>query len=255
MIQQTATGYEPLNTLKPVVDRIWRIDGPPLQRGWVPYPTRAVVVKLVGGALWVFSPTKLTDALSQELAELGPVAHIIAPNKDHQTHVAAWKNRFPNAKVWAPEGGYTPAQVLQPDRAEGAWQGQIEQCIVRTGPNRREAVFCHKPTRTLIFADLFEALETRHLPARARPVVWFSGTDDSSGNMRPSHRWALREKDKAALAEDVECLIRWNPRRILLSHGKCFDTNAVGQLERAFRKILRTHRWEAAFVEHTKNIR
>jgi hypothetical protein len=242
-----ATGYEPLCTLKPVADALWRIDGPAIWKGRVPYPTRSVVAKLQNGDLWVYSPTALTDDLKAELGDAGTVRHIVQPNADHTTHIAAWVDAFPDAQLWTTDS-------LQTDKTEAAWDGQLTQLVVRTGPERREAVFCHTASRTLIFADLFEALETKYLPVSARPIVWFSGTDDSSGgHMRPSHRWALKEKDKAALAEDIERIIKWNPWRIILSHGRCFDDSAITHLERAFRKVLRTHRWEAALKEHQRN--
>lgn len=241
-----ATGYEPLNTLKPVADGIWLIDGPAVWRGRVPYPTRAVVVLLTSGDLWIYAPTVLTDDLRTELSELGPVRHLVNPNADGMTYGAEWLDAFPDATLWDTE-------TLQSDLAETAWLSDLEQRVVHTGPDRREAVFCHKASRTLIFAALFEALETKHLPAMSRPFVWLAGTDDSNGgHMRPTHRWALKDKDKTILANDIERIIKWNPRRIILAHGRCFNDSAVTHLERAFRKVLRTHRWEAALEEHQR---
>ncbi len=247
----TATGYEPLNTLKPVAGGLWIIDGPAMRQGWVPYPTRAVVVQLPDGGLWVYAPTPLTDGLAAEFSELGPVSHIVVPTKENATDVSAWRAAYPGARIWAPEGYLDGAEQLSAETAEQLWSGLLGQRVVRSGPDRREAVFCHIPSRMLIFAQLFEALETKKLPTLARPFVWFSGTDDSGGHMRPTHRWALKERDKSALAEDVEHLIGWRPKGILLSHGRCFPDNAVLQLERAFRKVLRAQRWEAAFADRS----
>ena len=246
------TGYEPLNTPKPMAEDLWLIDGPAIQYGRVPYSTRATVVRLSGGDLWVHSPTELTKSLQAELEALGPVRHLVVPNAGHVTHIAAWQAAFPGTTTWVAPGVdiERAGQKLQMAEAETPWAGQLDQLVVRAGPKRYEAVFFHRASRTLVLADLFEAHETKNLPTAVRPIIWLSGTDDSGGHMRPKHRWALREKDKAALAEDVETMIRWDPRRLIIAHGRCFKTNAVAELERAFRKALRPYRWETAYRQH-----
>lgn len=235
-----ATGYEPLNTLKPVAKWLWKIDGAPVKRAFVPIPMRAVVVQLQDGGLWVYASTELTDGLATELRELGAVAHIIVPNQEYAQCGDAWSQAYPEAHVW-------DIDSLSPNIAEAAWKGQLHQLVVRTGAKRREAVFCHRPSRTLFFADLFEVLETKNLSPWVRPIVWLSGTDDSGGHMRPTHRWRRRYDDKIALGKDIETIISWGPRGIITGHGRCFDAHAVPQLERVFRKELRPLRWETAF--------
>lgn len=236
----TATGYEPLNTLKSLTTGLWTVDGAPMPRAFVPVPTRSAVVKLKTGDLWVYALTEFSEALAEELAQLGPVAHIIVPNEDYEGRTQNWAAAYPKAELWDTER-------LRSDAAEDAWKGQLHQCVVRVRANRREAVFCHRPSRTLIFADLFEALETRYLVPWVRPIVWLSGTDDSGGHMRPSLRWGRRYDDKVALGRDIETLMEWGPRGIVPGHGRIFETHAVRQLERAFRKELRPLRWETAF--------
>ncbi|MEQ9260447.1 MAG: DUF4336 domain-containing protein [Roseovarius sp.] len=245
------TGYEPLCTLKPLDEGIWLIDGPPVQRGRLPYPTRATIVRLASGGLWVHSPVTLSSALREELAALGPVEHLVAPNADHQSCMPPWRKAYPEARVWAPEGaGLEGARALKPDRAQGAWMGQMEQIVVRAGPKLLEAAFFHKGSRTLILADLFEAHETEHYAPWQRPFFWVAGTDSESRHMRPSLRWSLKSADKTALAKDVEVLIGWKPRRIIISHGKWVRSDAGSALEYTFRKVLRPYRWEVAYEQH-----
>ncbi|MEO0751095.1 MAG: DUF4336 domain-containing protein [Pseudomonadota bacterium] len=223
---------------------LWLVDGAPVTRAFVPVPMRAVVVELQGGALWVYAPTDLTPALSRELAELGEVAHLVAPTPDYEAAVQMWADAYPQAEVWG-------VDRLKADTAETAWKGQLHQSVLRVGAKRREAVFCHRPSRTLILADLFEVLETRLLPPLVRPIVWLCGTDDSGGHMRPTHRWGRKYDDKIALGRDIEAVIAWGPRGIITGHGRCFEGHAVRQLERVFRKELRPLRWETAFQKKT----
>ena len=249
----TATGYEPLCTLKPVADGLWLIDGPPVLHRRIPYPTRATVVRLASGDLWVHSPTALGDSLRRELEAEGPVAHLVAPNAAHVTHLPAWRAAWPDARVWAaPEADVDGAEALRPDGAEPAWDGQLDQIVVRAGPKLSEAAFFHRPSRTLILTDLIEAHETRHHKPWVRPLIWFAGTDDNAAHMRPRYRWSLRAADKARLADDIEVLLGWGPKRLILGHGRSYDGDARRVLEYAFRKILNARRWERAYDDHRR---
>lgn len=249
----TATGYEPLDTLKPVADGLWLIDGPAQRHGRIPYPTRATVVRLDDGTLWVHSPTPLRDALRAELDALGPVGHLVAPNHAHVTHLPAWAEAYPRAASWAaPGAGLDFAQELQAGAAEAPWAGQLDQIVVRAGPKLNEAAFFHRASRSLILTDLIEAIETEHIPAHLRPIVWLSGTDHTAGHMRPAYRWSLKAADKTALADDVEVMIGWGPKRVIIAHGRWCREDGCSMLEYAFRKVLRPRRWELAYEEYQK---
>ncbi|MFT7596163.1 MAG: hypothetical protein ACI8R4_003497 [Paracoccaceae bacterium] len=77
------TGYEPLNVLKPVAPDIWVIDGPAIRFYGMPFSTRATVVRLAGGDLWVHSPIKRTRSLVEQVRALGMVRHLMVPNWIH----------------------------------------------------------------------------------------------------------------------------------------------------------------------------
>ncbi|WP_294611413.1 DUF4336 domain-containing protein [uncultured Roseovarius sp.] len=255
-----ATGYEPLNTLKPLAEGIWLVDGPAIRSYGFPFSTRATVVRLENGDLWVHSPTRITEGLCGELDAIGPVAHLIAPNALHFAHLGDWQERYPRATAWAAPGvveraarnGLTLAveRKLRPDRAEAPWKGQLEQLIVAGSKTHREAVFFHKASRTLILTDLIENIETARIAARFRPFVWLNGIDDTDGKMPPILRWGFR--DKEALADSVEAMIGWAPERIVLAHGRCYLRDGVGELERAFRRLLRVRKWDRVIGQAKK---
>ncbi len=249
----SATGYEPLNTLKPVADSIWLIDGPAILYRKVPYPTRATVIRLQNGTLWVHSPTELTPELKTELEAIGPLGYLIVPNRDHLTHLTDWQKSFPDAKTWAPVGvvewaaqqGLTlhiDAQVGPDMGDEHPWPGEIEIYVACGIKMFREAVFFHKDSRTLILTDFIQALETAKLSVWLRPRVWLAGIDDSDPTMPPRLRRLFLSRDH--LAQDVEQMMAWKPQRIIISHGRWFESNGVGILVRSFRRVLQKHRWE-----------
>ncbi|MDQ2093918.1 DUF4336 domain-containing protein [Rhodalgimonas zhirmunskyi] len=237
------TGYEPLNTLKPVAPDIWVIDGPAIRFYGMPFSTRATVVRLENGALWVHSPTHLTEDLRAELAALGPVAHLIAPNWIHYAHIQSWQAAFPQARAWAAPGVADRAAkhglILAFDhelcpRAEDPWQGQIEQMIVPGSKIHREAVFFHRASRTLILTDLIENFEPRKLPFWMRPLIWLGGIADPDGQMPRDMRMTfVRHRD--ALRDAIEQMLAWGPERVILAHGRWFRENGAEELRRAFR--------------------
>jgi hypothetical protein len=247
------TGYEPLNTLKPVAEGLWLIDGPAIRFYGLPFSTRATVVRLDNGDLWVHSPTQLTEGLKAELDALGPVRHLIAPNWIHYAYISEWQAGFPGATAWAAPGVAKRATkkglTLEFDhdlgaQAEDAWAGQMDQMIVEGSKIHREVVFFHRASRTLILTDLIENFETAKLPVWMRPLIWFAGIDDPNGSMPPDMRKSFKDKD--ALGQAVEAMIEWDPRRVILAHGRWYEDNGRAELERAFQKLLRDREWMRA---------
>lgn len=94
---------EPHGKLKPVSQGIWSVDGTitmPLGK----FPRRMTVIKLAGGDLAVWSPISLDYDEMATLDALGPVGFLIVPNAGHRLDLAAWRIRYPAAKIVAPPG-------------------------------------------------------------------------------------------------------------------------------------------------------
>ena len=249
------TGYQPLNTLKSVAEGLWIIDGSPLGSSGFPLPTRSVAVRLNSGELWVHSPVAYEDALHRELDQIGPVGHFFIPHRFNRNVVDDWRTSFPNALFWseartsekfANEGADAGFEnILNPDANRRQWDGQMHQLAIRNGRGHIGMAFFHVESRSLILSDLIMAIETAKIPVKYRPWAWICGIDDSDGRMPPSLRWSIR--DKNAFSEDIETLISWRPRRVIISHGRWYGENGRGELERAFRRYLHSHRWEKAY--------
>ena len=83
---------------------IYVADGPIVSFFGIPYPTRMAVVRLSDGSAWVWSPIALTDELCASVNAIGPVRHIVSPNKIHHLFLAEWAKRWPEARMYAPPG-------------------------------------------------------------------------------------------------------------------------------------------------------
>ncbi|MAC78281.1 MAG: DUF4336 domain-containing protein [Rhodobacteraceae bacterium] len=240
------TGYEPLNTLKPIVFGVWLVDGPSIRFYGVPFSTRATIVRLQSGELWVHSPTRLTRGLQEELHELGPVKHLIAPNWIHYAYLSEWQAAFPGVTTWAAPGVVSRARAkgleLHVDHRLGQdspdeWCEEIDQMIVEGSPTHREAVFFHRATRTLILTDLIENFEAGNVPLLMWPLLKLAGITDPDGSMPRDMRATFRNGRDQLRAAVVE-MIGWAPERVILAHGRWFEKNGTDELKRAFSFVL-----------------
>lgn len=243
------TTYPPLGTLKPVDEGIWIVDGPAVTRRRMPIPTRATVVQLADGGLWVHAPTGLCDGLKAELDALGSVQHLILPNWEHSVFLDDWRAAYPAAQVWAvPPVGARGGGIAYDHELGGEtpWSHEIAHLVVGGSKVHREAVFHHRRSATLIVADLIQNVDTARVPAWMRPLIWLAGTE-LGGNGMP---YLMRRRYRnAELAPSVEHMVDWRPQRMILSHGDCHETGAVQVLERVFKKLLHERQWSRAMDE------
>nr|WP_252731262.1 DUF4336 domain-containing protein [Lentibacter algarum] len=231
-----------MNTLKPLADDIWLIDAPHVKFYGLPFSTRCVVVRLASGGLWVHSPTMLTEELKAELAALGPVEHLIAPNWIHYVSVKDWQAAYPEAVAWAAPGVVARAASRNVEiafdhdlgaEAEAVWAGEIGQLIVTGSKVHSEAVFFHQSSCTLILTDLIENFEASKMPLWLGPLMWLGGVLAPNGGM-PRDMRASFGKHKDVLRGHIMTMLTWAPERVIVSHGAWFEHDGAAELRRAF---------------------
>lgn len=115
------------------------------------------VVRLGGGELLIWSPVRLTPERRAAVEALGRVAHLYAPNVMHDLWLGEWASAFPSARVHAPGGLAKKRRDLRVERVQGEapepafrdWVDEIpiDGCL-------EETVLLHRPTGTLMVADL-----------------------------------------------------------------------------------------------------
>jgi hypothetical protein len=246
-VAEVTGAYPPLNTLKPIVDDLWIVDGPLIRFGpkWLkmPFPTRMTIVRCRDGNLLLDSPTLLVPELQAEIAGIGRPRWIVGPNRLHHWWIPDWHAAFPDADVWlAPKieqqaAGRIDFPSRRLDQAHSyPWHADLETLAV-AGNYLTEYVFFHRTSRTLILTDLIENFEPHRLGSFImRWLVRLGGVQDPNGGMPRDMRLSFR---KAELRAAVEQLIAWNPERIVIAHGRCYDRDGVKELRRAFRWLLR----------------
>ncbi|GAB4554400.1 MAG: DUF4336 domain-containing protein [Pleurocapsa sp.] len=239
--------YQPLNTLKPIDENIWIVDGSEIKFSElgmkIPFSTRMVIVRLGNGDLFLWSPIAINENLKTEIDRLGVVKHLISPNKIHYAFIADWKAAYPDAIAWASPGVRDRAKSQNidvdfdadlKDVPEPDWADEIDQMIFQGGRFMAEIVFFHKSSRTLILADLIENFELDKVPPRWRILFNLSGTVAPDGKMPIDLRLTYIGHKNIA-RQSFKRMMKWQPQRITIAHGRCYFENAEDELYRAFR--------------------
>jgi hypothetical protein len=228
-----ASLYEPINVYKPVAPNIGIVDGPfeYLTAGGVklplPFTTRMTVVRLSNSDLFLHSPIKFDGRLASELLGLGAVRHLVSPNQFHYAHIGEWAKAFPNAVSWASPRVRERARARHVDvdftrdleaSPPEEWRRKIDQTLF-PGGYFKEFIFFHKASDKVT--------------KPWRTATKFTGMHHPYGQIFFGMRLPIllqRQKAEAAIRK----IHSWQPQRILLSHGRCFDADADRVIRRIF---------------------
>jgi hypothetical protein len=243
----SASLYEPIQTYKPLAPGIGIVDGPfeylvvlgikmPL-----PFTTRMTVIRLSNGNLFLHSPIAFEERLASELQAMGRVRHLVSPNQFHYAHIGEWAKAFPDALTWASPGARQRARARHIHvefardldvTAPPDWRGEIDQALV-PGGIFKEFIFFHRASKTLILTDTIMNLELDKIAQPWRMFTRLSGMYHPFGQIFFGMRLPmLLQRHKARAA--IQTIHSWQPERIVLSHGRCFDEDAGKIIRRIF---------------------
>ena len=245
-------------------------------------------MRLQSGAVAVFSPVALTDDVKRKVAELGEVKYIAAldaevhlpfstlppfphSNKATQHHIflGPWHQAYPNAQVLGPETLPEKRAKQKNENVPFAFVFSKAKPITSISPEfdaefdweyvpahvNKELVFHHKPTRSLITADLMFNLPATEQFSR-------TGVQPNSGiltkifgaltNTKGTAIWQQRmiwygtsASDRPGFAQSVARINKWGFERIIPCHGDVIEGNGKGIFEKVFKWHLDLAREQA----------
>lgn len=210
--------------LTSLAEHIWEINQPFAMSG-VQIGTRSTLIRLSDGDLWLHSPGPEIEALQTQIAELGVVRHIIAPNAFHHLFLPVAARLFPEATLWGPGAVQKKQPDLKLERLNDAgpspWGPAIER-IALNGTQFQEYAFFHPSSRSLIVTDLLFNMHPHDW--RTRLLTSLTGTNGKVACSRILRKVLLQ--DKAALRASVDRVLGWDFQRILMAHGHVIDQDA-----------------------------
>lgn len=199
------------------------------------FPTRMIVRRTDEGLI-LWSPVAIDDELAAAVTALGPVTTIVAPNLFHCAYVAAAKKRFPDARVFAPEGLRAKQPDLPIDAAlePGLRLGECSVHAVEGSAVMSEFVLHDPDTKTLIVTDLVFNVRRAH---NLRSWFVFRVVAGTLGDVGQSRLWRSFVKDKEAAAASMQALNELPFERLVMGHGEILEEGAQDALAKA------TARW------------
>ena len=223
--------------MQPFGPNIWTVSGDALRMyGVLPFTTRMTVVLLESGGLWLHSPVQPTLERRRAVDRLGPVEHLVAPNKIHSLGIEPWKALYPSARVWASPGFNRRHPDIAVDAAltndaEAPWSGEIDRCVIDGHAVLDEVAFLHRPSRTLIVTDFIQKHDAAGETWIWRGVKRMAGILGRDGGVPLDIRFSVR--DKATMRRSIDTILGWDFDHLIIAHGHCLHGGAKEDVSRA----------------------
>jgi hypothetical protein len=220
--------------LQAIAPNIWHLEHAFTVAG-MGVSSRMTVVRLTNNKLWLHSPVPLSAQVRAQMAALGEVAFVVAPNKYHHLFAAECMAAFPQARLYGAPG--LPAkrpdlkgmQELKP-AIEPEWQQDLEQIFFAGVPIGNETVWYHKQSRTLILTDICQWWQG-DLPLPAKLFGSLAGVRKQLAVPRIIR---LMTKDRHAAQASARKILQWPFERVVVAHNCILEAGAHAAVERAF---------------------
>jgi len=209
---------------------IYVTDGPIVSFYGFPYPTRMAVVRLSDGNSWVWSPVALSEELAKAVEAIGPVRHILSPNKIHHLFLSEWTQRWPDARLYAPPGLAQKKPELHfdaelGDEPDAGWATDIDQVIFRGSFAMEEVAFFHRASQTAIICDLVQRHPESKMSGWKGMLMRLDGLVGEHGSTPREWRATFLRRGPPRAARDK--VLGWKANRMVIAHGECAQTEAT----------------------------
>lgn len=228
--------------MEKLAHEIWIFDGEPVQFLGLPFSTRMTVIRLSSGELWVHSPIKLSESITEKIDSLGSVKYLIAPNHLHHLFISEWIAVYPNAEVYGTNEVIKKRSDISfhaslNNSQDYAWEPDIEHELFSGSPLMEECVFFHNGSSTLIVTDLVENFSGQDFNYWQRIVA--TGVGILAPNGKTPLDWRLSFMfGKAEARKHLNRLLSRNPRILVMAHGEIVNENAERFLQQSFKWLV-----------------
>ncbi len=197
------------------------------------------VVRLPDGKLLLISPIAADPDLVREVEALGPVAHLVAPNRFHHLFLASWQQACSDASTWVAPGldskrADLPVTGVLSNEPEPDWKDTLDQVVLEGIPMLNEVVFFHRPSATLLATDLaFNVGAESPMPTRL--AFRLIGAD---GRLSPTIFERLLVRDREAFRRSLTRVLDWPFERVVVAHGGICERGGREDLRRGYAWVL-----------------
>ncbi|MGV3532735.1 MAG: hypothetical protein ACO1QR_10230 [Chthoniobacteraceae bacterium] len=205
-----------------------------LSLGVIPIGRVVTVLRLQTGALVIHSTAPYGAEDLAAIRALGEPRWLAEATNFHDTFSEEGRRSFPGGTYLVPEGfpakAGAGAQPLSPAPPE--WAGEIEVLPLRGVPLANEHVMLHRPSRTLIVADLvFNWAAEPGWRAWLRSLLTGVG-----GRPDMSRMYRRMIRDREAFTTSLREMMRWDFDRLIPAHGEIIARSGKEQLRAAMQR-------------------
>ena len=193
------------------------------------------VMRLRSGELVIHSTGPFTPEDVAAIHALGTPRWIMDVMLRHDTFAKEGRAAFPEAVYLAPEGFSEVAGVpTQPLAGQPEWGDEVEVLELEGIPSMRESVVFHRPSRTLIVADLMFDFGSDAPTWTHFMLLLAVGVKHDPGVSRPMR---LAVKDPEAFKASLARMMAWDFDRLIVGHGDEIETGAKQRVAEALRAV------------------
>ncbi|WP_296945213.1 DUF4336 domain-containing protein [uncultured Massilia sp.] len=223
--------------LTQIAPNLWHMQSG-MKAAGLSFTSRMTVIRFADGRLWIHSPVRFDETVRAQLAQLGTVAWIVAPNRAHHLYVKHCKRMFPDAAVYGAPG----LAAKRPDIAglrtlgdsvEPEWADELEQAWFHGQPFVNEVLWFHKASGTLVACDILQCW-SGPLDWRVALYARLTGVRKRFDVPRTVR---LVTRDKGAAAASARAVLRWPFTRVIVAHDAIVEHDAHALVARAFARF------------------
>ncbi len=194
------------------------------------------ILRLRSGDLVIHSTGPFTPDDAAAIRAVGRPGWLLDTMLRHDTFARLGRESFPGIPYLAPAGfseqAGLPVGALVPAPAE--WGDEVAVLRLDGVPSMEEHVVFHRPSRTLIVADLFFNFGPE-APGWTRFLMRLAVGAKHDPGMARSMR--LTVKDKPALKRSLNAMMAWDFDRIIVGHGDVVETEGKRKAAEALRRV------------------
>lgn len=191
------------------------------------FPRRMTVASLSEGRSAVWSAIPLAEPAMAEIEKLGSPAFLVVPGIGHRLDVAAWKARYPEAKVLCPKGAATMvAEAVPVDFTDDPF-GDPEvhfETVPGVGGKEGALTVTRQGRLTLLLNDILANVRHPH-GIGAKIMARLFGFGVREPQMPRVGRKMFVEDEKAIGGAFRRWALMANLTRIVVSHGDVITDN------------------------------
>jgi hypothetical protein len=224
----------PAIPLQNLAANLWLVTYP-LKTLGVDLQRNVTIMRLAYGKLLIHSTAPFSPEDVAEIKTLGEPAWLIDTLLRHDTYAEEGRQAFPEATYLAPAGfsinlPFQTHALLSPPKE---WAEEVEMLAIDGAPEFGEIVFLHRPSRTLIVADLVVNFPGHHGLWTNLLLHFAAAGHHYDPGMTVPFQKAV--EDPAAFTASVNKMLEWDFDRVIVGHGEPIWTEGKERVRAAIK--------------------